>query len=93
VLLSPLFRSLLVSTVGLDLPCLLSHSVADRLGPSCLFGGLYVTLGFGGLRPLVDGPVGRRTPRLFLLLLHSSHLSSDVRLFIEWASPMSLHLD
>jgi hypothetical protein len=27
--------------VGLDLPCFLSHSVADRLGPCCLFGDLY----------------------------------------------------
>jgi hypothetical protein len=48
----------LVYTVSLDFPRFLSHSVADRLGPCCLFGGMYVTLSFGGLRPLVDGPVG-----------------------------------
>jgi hypothetical protein len=93
VLLSPLFLSLLVSTMSLDLPCFLSYSVADRLGPCCLFGGIYAVLGFGGLRLLVDGPVGWRVPRLFLLLLHSSHLSSDVLLFNEWSSPMLLHLD
>jgi hypothetical protein len=67
VLLSPLFLSLLVSTVGWDLPCFLSHSVVDHLGPYCLFGGIYTVLGFGGLRPLVDGPVGWRAPRQKLI--------------------------
>jgi hypothetical protein len=53
-------RSILLWSSDLteDLPCFLSHSVADRLGPCCLFGGAYVPLSFGGLRPLVDGSVG-----------------------------------
>ena len=42
---------------------------------------------------MIDGPVGWRIPRLFLVRFHSSHFRSDVRLFIEWASPMRLHLD
>ncbi len=84
VLLSPFLRSLLVCTVSLDFPRFLSHSVADRLGPYCLFGGMYVTLSYGGLRPLVDGPVGWCAPRLLLLLFYPSHLGSDVLLFIEW---------
>ncbi len=93
VLLSPLFRSFLVGPVGLDLPCFLSHSVADRLGLCCLFGGLYSVFVFRGILPLVDGPTGWRIPRLFLVRFPSSHFRSDVRLFIEWASPMRLHLD
>jgi hypothetical protein len=50
-----------------------SYSVVDRLGPCCLFGGVYVTLSFEDLRPLVDGPVGWCDPRLLLFLFHPSH--------------------
>ena len=93
VFLAPLFRSLLVCSVRLDLTCLLSHSVADRLGPHCLFGGTCPILSFGCFRPLIDGSVGRCAPSLFLLFFHPSHLGSDVCLFIEWTSTMCFHFD
>ncbi len=65
VRLTPLFHSLPVCVVRLDLPCLLSHSVEDHLGRRCLFGGAYAILSFGGLWPLIDGSVGRRAPGPF----------------------------
>jgi hypothetical protein len=84
--LAPLFLSLFVCSVNLDFPCFLSDAVVDRLGPRCLFSGIYPLLNLRGLRPLVDGSFGRRTPGLFLLLFHPSHLDSFVCLFIEWTS-------
>ncbi len=93
VLLVPLFRSLLVCTVDLDLPFLVAYSVVDHLGPRFLLEGTYPILGSGGLRPLIDGSVGRRDPGLFYLFFPSTHLGPDVCLFIQWATTMFLHLD
>jgi hypothetical protein len=67
--------------------------VVDRLGLPFLFGDIYPLLIVGGLRPLVDGSVGRCVPDRFVLLFHPSHLGSDVCLFIEWTSGMNLHFD
>jgi hypothetical protein len=46
-----------------------------------LFGGLYSVLVFRGLRPLVDGPVGWRTPRLFLFFSESSFQLENSMMF------------
>jgi hypothetical protein len=72
----PLFVSLLVWVVSLDLPYLLSHSVEDRLGPHCLFGA-HPILTFGGLWPLIDGSVGRCVPVLSLIIIITKIILPD----------------
>jgi hypothetical protein len=56
------FWCLFVCSVSLDLTCFLTHSVPDRMGPHCLFGGVCPILSLRDLRALVDGSIGRSAP-------------------------------